>query len=233
MEIRPQAWPNSRMIELADERLGRNGRLTAAVGRIYARRLIKRPDLAEMMLKLERARELELGRRSQSVDLTKVAAAFAPRRRRFRSTSGTAGQKLRPPTASEFAQGAARALLRAGSRGCTPVRSSRRWSATYRRITIRCRRRPLCVLERRLLALEQRSPDGMILGVVALPMLIDDAVFSSLGGEDGVVGHRFPSRFPVRRRRDSARPGGFDPPRCSRTGRENCLRRTPRRPCAR
>ena len=32
-EIRPQAWPNSRMIAFADERLGRNGRLMAAVPR--------------------------------------------------------------------------------------------------------------------------------------------------------------------------------------------------------
>jgi predicted protein tyrosine phosphatase len=69
MEIRPQAWPNFRMIELADERLGRNGRLTAAVGRLYARRLAKHPELAEAMLKLDRAREVELGRRSQNVDL--------------------------------------------------------------------------------------------------------------------------------------------------------------------
>ena len=68
-EIRPQAWPNSRMIELADERLGRNGRLTAAVGRIYARRLAMYPVLAEAMLGLDRAREVELGR-SQSLDPT-------------------------------------------------------------------------------------------------------------------------------------------------------------------
>ena len=34
-EIRPQAWPNSRMIAFADERLGRSGRLMAAVTRIY------------------------------------------------------------------------------------------------------------------------------------------------------------------------------------------------------
>ncbi|MGO9418328.1 tyrosine phosphatase family protein [Roseiarcus sp.] len=69
MEIRPQSWPNSRMIEFADERLGRNGRLAAAVSRIYARHLARRPDLAEAMLKMDRAREVELGRRSQSVDL--------------------------------------------------------------------------------------------------------------------------------------------------------------------
>ena len=66
LEIRPQAWPNSRMIEFADERLGRDGRLMAAVSGIYARHLARRPDLAETMVKLDRAREVEGGRRSQS-----------------------------------------------------------------------------------------------------------------------------------------------------------------------
>jgi predicted protein tyrosine phosphatase len=63
LAIRPQAWPNLRMTEFADERLGRGGRLAAAVGRIYAAHLIKRPDLGETMIKLDRAREVELGRR--------------------------------------------------------------------------------------------------------------------------------------------------------------------------
>ena len=67
-EIRPQAWPNSRMIAFADERLGRNGRLMAAVNTIYARRLIRHPDLGEVMVKLDRAREVELGRATQTVD---------------------------------------------------------------------------------------------------------------------------------------------------------------------
>ena len=39
LQIRPQAWPNSRMIGFADERLGRDGRLSAAIVRIYAARL--------------------------------------------------------------------------------------------------------------------------------------------------------------------------------------------------
>jgi len=67
-EIRPQAWPNSRMIAFADERLGRNGRLMAAVTRIYGRRLTRHPDLGEVMVKLDRAREVELGRATQTVD---------------------------------------------------------------------------------------------------------------------------------------------------------------------
>ena len=61
LEIRPQAWPNSRMIAFADERLGRDGRLTAAVARIYARRLMNQPDLAETMRRLNRGREVDLG----------------------------------------------------------------------------------------------------------------------------------------------------------------------------
>src|ERR1700677_2369983 len=59
--IRPQAWPNSRMIGFADELLGRAGRFMAAVTGIYARRLAGRPELAETMRRLDRAREVELG----------------------------------------------------------------------------------------------------------------------------------------------------------------------------
>jgi predicted protein tyrosine phosphatase len=61
LEIRPQAWPNSRMIAVADELLGRDGRLNVAIARIYARRLAIAPDLAETMRRLNRAREVELG----------------------------------------------------------------------------------------------------------------------------------------------------------------------------
>jgi predicted protein tyrosine phosphatase len=59
--IRPQAWPNSRMIGFADELLGRDGRFSAAVAGIYARRLAGRPELADTMRRLDRAREVELG----------------------------------------------------------------------------------------------------------------------------------------------------------------------------
>ena len=61
LEIRPQAWPNSRMIGFADELLGRDGRLSAAVARIYAKRLEAHPELAETMRRLNRAKEVELG----------------------------------------------------------------------------------------------------------------------------------------------------------------------------
>ena len=65
LEIRPQAWPNSRMIAFADEQLDRDGRLSAAVARIYTRRLDVDPELAETMRRLNRAREVELGLRGR------------------------------------------------------------------------------------------------------------------------------------------------------------------------
>lgn len=61
VEIRPQAWPNSRMIAFADELLDRGGRLVAATGAIYTRQLAARPELAEIMRGGNRAREVELG----------------------------------------------------------------------------------------------------------------------------------------------------------------------------
>ena len=61
LQNRPQAWPNSRMITFADELLNRHGRLSAATAGIYARQLAKRPELAEIMRRGNRAREVELG----------------------------------------------------------------------------------------------------------------------------------------------------------------------------
>jgi predicted protein tyrosine phosphatase len=61
--IRPQAWPNSRMIDFADELLARDGRLSAAVGRLYAHRLAERPELAEIMARLGRGREVAIAQR--------------------------------------------------------------------------------------------------------------------------------------------------------------------------
>jgi predicted protein tyrosine phosphatase len=59
-QTRPQAWPNSLMIGFADQRLGRDGRLSEAVRKIHARRLAARPELAEVMRRLGRAREVDL-----------------------------------------------------------------------------------------------------------------------------------------------------------------------------
>jgi predicted protein tyrosine phosphatase len=60
--IRPQAWPNSRMIGFADQLLARNGRLNAALGRLYARQLAKRPELGDMMRRHGRGREIDMAR---------------------------------------------------------------------------------------------------------------------------------------------------------------------------
>jgi predicted protein tyrosine phosphatase len=59
-EIRPQAWPNSRMIAMADELLGRSGRLTAALQRHYGEQIRRRPDLAEMIKNSGREREVRM-----------------------------------------------------------------------------------------------------------------------------------------------------------------------------
>lgn len=65
LAIRPQAWPNSRMIAFADELLGRDGRLNAALSSIYARRLKAQPEYAQLMRSGNRGREVEFGLRDK------------------------------------------------------------------------------------------------------------------------------------------------------------------------
>ncbi len=57
-EIRPQAWPNSRMIRFADEQLGRDGALIAAVEAIYRRTATDRPDLVAALRRFGRGAEV-------------------------------------------------------------------------------------------------------------------------------------------------------------------------------
>ena len=64
VEIRGQAWPNLRMIEFADERLDRGGRLVAALGRLYRRQLTSGQHLGEVMRRHNRGREVDLAERS-------------------------------------------------------------------------------------------------------------------------------------------------------------------------
>jgi predicted protein tyrosine phosphatase len=59
-EIRPQAWPNSLMIGYADDILGRDGRLMAALRRHYGVQLRQRPEIAGWMQRLARDRELDM-----------------------------------------------------------------------------------------------------------------------------------------------------------------------------
>lgn len=59
-EIRPQAWPNSVMVGYADELLGREGRLVAALRRHYGSQVRARPQIVDWMKSLGRERELEM-----------------------------------------------------------------------------------------------------------------------------------------------------------------------------
>lgn len=58
--LRPQAWPNSRIIALADDFLRRQGRLVEALGRFYRRRLRIDPDLAELLRSGGRGAEVDM-----------------------------------------------------------------------------------------------------------------------------------------------------------------------------
>jgi predicted protein tyrosine phosphatase len=60
MQLRPQAWPNCRMIGFADELLGRGGRLTAALGPLYAKQLQARPEMRTFMQQNRRGREVDM-----------------------------------------------------------------------------------------------------------------------------------------------------------------------------
>ena len=60
VSIRPQAWPNSRMIGFADRLLSRKGRLNAALARLYAKQLAARPELEETMRRHGRGREVDM-----------------------------------------------------------------------------------------------------------------------------------------------------------------------------
>jgi predicted protein tyrosine phosphatase len=57
--IRPGAWPNLRMVELADRLLKLETRLIRAVRRHHARVLIRRPELRDIFIAHGRAREVE------------------------------------------------------------------------------------------------------------------------------------------------------------------------------
>lgn len=59
-EIRPQAWPNSVMVGFADQQLGREGRLTAALRRHYGHRIRHDPTVADWITSLGRRREVEM-----------------------------------------------------------------------------------------------------------------------------------------------------------------------------
>ncbi|WP_020180758.1 hypothetical protein [Methylopila sp. M107] len=57
--LRRQSWPNTRMIAMADDALGRGGRLVAAVRRLHARQLKARPETEAYMRAVGRTAEVE------------------------------------------------------------------------------------------------------------------------------------------------------------------------------
>jgi predicted protein tyrosine phosphatase len=58
--IRPQAWPNSRMIRFADDALGRAGQLNSALRRHYGQQLRAKPEFRTWMAELGRQTEIDM-----------------------------------------------------------------------------------------------------------------------------------------------------------------------------
>ena len=61
LRIRPQAWPNLRIIEIGDALLGRGGEIIEAVKEIYRMQLGRHPELAVAMADGGRGREVAAG----------------------------------------------------------------------------------------------------------------------------------------------------------------------------
>ncbi len=61
LRIRPQIWPNLRIVEMGDRLLGRNGDLIAAVHRIYHLQISRRPELIGDFRSGGRGREVDAG----------------------------------------------------------------------------------------------------------------------------------------------------------------------------
>lgn len=59
LRIRPQIWPNLRIVEMGDHALGRNGDLIAAAHRVYNLQIGKRPELVGEFRSGGRGREVE------------------------------------------------------------------------------------------------------------------------------------------------------------------------------
>lgn len=60
--IRPQAWPNSKMVGFADEQLRRNGELLNELARHYGRQIKTQPRFTDWMTRLNRQAELAMAR---------------------------------------------------------------------------------------------------------------------------------------------------------------------------
>jgi predicted protein tyrosine phosphatase len=64
LRLRPQAWPNLRILELGDTLLGRGGEIVAAAARVYRRALARDPTLALSMTINGRGREVAAAARA-------------------------------------------------------------------------------------------------------------------------------------------------------------------------
>ena len=61
LRIRPQAWPNLRIVEIGDVMLRRDGEIVEAAKGIYRLQLAQRPELAPAMTAAGRGREVVAG----------------------------------------------------------------------------------------------------------------------------------------------------------------------------
>ncbi len=59
-DIRNRSWPNSLMVRLADEALGRDGDLFEAMRRLYGRQLVNFPTYAQSLRAIGRGAEVDL-----------------------------------------------------------------------------------------------------------------------------------------------------------------------------
>ncbi len=59
-KIRPQIWPNLRIIEMGDQKLGRNGTMTSALRELYRGQIERDPNWVAEMRTLGRGREINL-----------------------------------------------------------------------------------------------------------------------------------------------------------------------------
>lgn len=65
-EYRLKAWPNSLMIQYADELLGKDGRLLEALARHYAYQIERRPAYERLMNNLGRQKEVQMAYSDQT-----------------------------------------------------------------------------------------------------------------------------------------------------------------------
>ncbi|HEY5794024.1 MAG TPA: protein-tyrosine-phosphatase [Bosea sp. (in: a-proteobacteria)] len=60
--IRPDSWPNSLLVRLGDDALGRGGRLMEALRDHYGHQVRRQPEFIRWMTRLRRVSELEMAR---------------------------------------------------------------------------------------------------------------------------------------------------------------------------